>query len=175
MLTHYENHRTERGFQNAMTQKIFILTFLTGYLSMLLTAYVYSLFPKSVCHLTYIVPFGDYIVPKLTFFTTNYDSRNSFVVDRVRLEQQVIYFTVTGQLLQMVEEYLVPYITRKLFSEAKRITHIGDDTTSSFDPKEEKVFLNNVRKEIELPEYEVYEDYAEMVVQVSPYLSDLFE
>jgi anoctamin-10 len=41
-LTIYENHRTERGFENAMTQKTFILSFLTGYLSIFLTAYVYG-------------------------------------------------------------------------------------------------------------------------------------
>src|SRR5208282_4094520 len=60
----------------------------------------------------------------------------------------------------------VPYITRKFFSEAKRITHTGDDTISTFDTEEEKVFLEKVRHEIELPEYEIFEDYDEMVVQV---------
>lgn len=66
----------------------------------------------------------------------------------------------------MVEEYFFPWITRKFFSEAKRITHVDDDI-SSFDTEKEKEYLAKVRREIELPEYEIYEDYAEMVVQVS--------
>ena len=81
----------------------------------------------------------------------------------MRLEQQVIYFAVTGQILQMVEEYFVPWITRKL---TKRITDTGED--SAFDKDEEKEYLEAVRQDLELPEYEIYEDYAEMVVQVYP-------
>jgi anoctamin-10 len=47
-LTTYENHRTERGFENAMTQKIFLLSFLMAYMSIFLTAYVYGVYPKEV-------------------------------------------------------------------------------------------------------------------------------
>src|SRR5271169_6360839 len=77
----------------------------------------------------------------------------SFSVDSSRLKQQVIYFGVTGQIVQAIEEYFVPYLTRKFFSEAKRIAHIGDDIIFAFDAEEEKVFLGKVRQEIELPEY----------------------
>jgi anoctamin-10 len=122
------------------------------------------------------VPFGDYIVPKLDFFSVvlprlvddkgDITSRASFAVDSSRLKQQVIYFAVTGQIVQAIEEYFVPYITRKFFSGAKRITHTGEDCISAFDRPEEKEFLEKVREEIELPEYEIYEDYDEMVVQV---------
>jgi hypothetical protein len=42
LLTNYENHRTEQGYENALTQKIFLLTFFTGYMSIILTAFVYS-------------------------------------------------------------------------------------------------------------------------------------
>jgi len=41
-LANYENHRTEQGYENSLTQKIFILTFFTGYMSLFLTAFVYS-------------------------------------------------------------------------------------------------------------------------------------
>ena len=126
--------------------------------------------------LSQVVPFGDYIVPKLDFFsvvlprlvedTRDIASGVSFAVDSSRLKQQVVYFAVTGQILQAVEEYFVPYIKRKFFSEAKRITHIGDDDVPVYETEEEKVFLEKVLREIELPEYEIFEDYDEMVVQV---------
>jgi len=42
-LTNFENHRTDQGYENALTQKIFVLNFLTGYMSLFLTAYVYGI------------------------------------------------------------------------------------------------------------------------------------
>jgi hypothetical protein len=47
-LTNYENHRTERGFEHAMTQKISIMSFLMAYLSIFLTAYIYGYYPNQV-------------------------------------------------------------------------------------------------------------------------------
>ena len=41
-LTNFENHRTDQGYENAFTQKIFLLNFFTGYMSLFLTAYVYG-------------------------------------------------------------------------------------------------------------------------------------
>ena len=41
-LTHYENHKTSSGFNSAWTQKIFILNFLTSYMSLFLTAFIYG-------------------------------------------------------------------------------------------------------------------------------------
>jgi anoctamin-10 len=114
------------------------------------------------------VPFGDRIVSSLDYSSLIVGSNSrAFAVDPSRLKQQVIYFGVLGQVLQAVEEYFLPYVTRKFFSEAKRIAHTGDDSADDFDVEEQKVFLNKVRREIELPEYDIYEDYDEMVVQVS--------
>jgi len=86
----------------------------------------------------------------------------SFAVDPLRLRQQVMYFAATGQALQAIEEYFVPYIARK----AKKVTHISEICSTEFDRTEEQDFLERVRRDVELPEYEIYEDYAEMVVQV---------
>ena len=123
------------------------------------------------------MPFGDYVVPRLDFLfnliprpADDNRVRSTFVVDSDRLKQQVIYFGVTGQILQAIEEYFVPLFKRKFFSEAKRITHIADESVSVFDTAEEKAFLQKVRGEIELDEYEIYEDYDEMVVQVQSML-----
>jgi len=41
-LTNYENHRTEQGYENAFTQKNFILTFFNAYMCIFLTAYIYG-------------------------------------------------------------------------------------------------------------------------------------
>jgi len=41
-LTNFENHRTDQAYENALTQKIFVLNFFTSYMSLFLTAYVYG-------------------------------------------------------------------------------------------------------------------------------------
>lgn len=73
-----------------------------------------------------------------------------------------MYLAATGQFLQAVEEYFIPYIARK----AKKVTHISEVCSTAYDRPEERDFLDRVRRDVELPEYEIYEDYAEMVVQV---------
>jgi len=175
LLTNFENHRTEQGYENALTQKIFILTFFTGYMSLILTAFVYSTISTSFPFLMQ-VPFGKFMVPKLDFFSkllhgtsvSSDDAELSLAIEPIRLKQQVIYFAVTGQALQAVEEYFLPWLMRTLFAEAKKISHFREDHSTDHDREQEKEFLRKVRHQIELPEYEVYEDYAEMVVQVIP-------
>jgi hypothetical protein len=120
------------------------------------------------------VPFGRFIVPKLGFLTkllhgtslSAADAELSLAIDPIRLKQQVIYFAVTGQALQAIEENIVPWFTRTLFAEAKKISHYREDDSVNHDKEPEREFLRKIRHQLELPEYEVYEDYAEMVVQV---------
>ena len=63
-------------------------------------------------------------------------------------------------------ENFLPYVTRKVFSKARKITNKDAEDVSKFDREEEKTYLERVREESELPEYDIYTDYAEMVVQV---------
>ena len=65
-------------------------------------------------------------------------------------------------------ENFLPYVTRKVFSEARKITNKDEVDVAAFDREEEKQFLERVREESELPEYDLYIDYSEMVVQVHP-------
>lgn len=121
-----------------------------------------------------VVPFGNYIVPKLDFLgfalpksaeqvktTTATFSINSF-----RLKRQLIYFAVTAQIVGFAMENFLPYVTRKVFSQARKMRNKDDEDVGANDREEEKVYLERVRDESELPEYDIYADYAEMVVQV---------
>lgn len=122
------------------------------------------------------MPFGNYIVPKLNFFeaflpasfdeTKNVSSR-AFAINSYRLKRQLIYFAVTAQIVGFAMENFLPYFTRKLFSEARKITNKDGIDISAYDREEERAYLQKVREETELPEYDIYTDYAEMVVQVS--------
>lgn len=178
-LNKFENHDTDLAYDTALTQKIFILNFITSYLPIFLTAFVY-------------VPFAAELVPYLDVFSVTVkplttDSKEtvvpkagSFQINPSRLRKQVIYFVVTAQVVNQATEVLVPYIKRRGFAkykdyQSKRAAKSGkNDPTQSNptadDPPEEAKFLKRVRNEAELDVYNVTDDLREMIVQYG-YLS----
>ena len=176
-LNDYENHETNEGYDVALTQKIFVINFITSYLPVFLTAFVY-------------VPFASWIVPYLDVFRLTVRpfvskeqarvKRSHFQIDPARLRNQVIYFTVTAQIVGFAMETIVPYLKQHAFRKYKdfskkrsgRSEHNGDKESperhpniSYDDPEEEVVFLKRVRNEVDLTEYEVTEDLREMCIQ----------
>jgi hypothetical protein len=175
-LTKYENYETEGAYQTALTQKLFVMNFITSYLPIFLTAFVY-------------VPFGNIIVPYLDVFslTVKPFAQNEkqmsapkpgqFTINPDRLRKQVFYFTVTAQLVNLATELIVPYLKRRGFSKYKqfqsdRATKNGNSPVSpaATDPPEDAEFLKRVRQEAELDVYDVTADLREMVLQFG-YLS----
>ena len=172
-LTKYENYETYGAYEAALTQKIFVLNFITSYLPIFLTAFVY-------------VPFGSIIVPYLDIFSLTVKPfaenekqmqapQTGFSIDPARLRKQVIYFTVTAQIVNLGMEVIVPYLKRRGFSKYKqfqsdRAAKRGGAApdASANDSPEEASFLTRVRNEAELDVYDVTTDLREMVLQVSP-------
>ncbi|KAJ5198669.1 uncharacterized protein N7498_007786 [Penicillium cinerascens] len=176
-LNDYENHETNDGYDVALTQKMFVINFITSYLPIFLTAFVY-------------VPFASRIVPYLDVFRLTVrpfvskehcDSKKShFQIDPARLRNQVIYFTVTAQIVGFAMETIVPYLKQHAFRKYKEYNRKrhgkpaqnGDKDSPERspimtydDPIEEKDFLKRVRNEVELSEYEVTDDLREMCIQ----------
>jgi anoctamin-10 len=152
-----------------MIQKIFVLNFITSYLPIFLTAFIY-------------VPFARVIVPYLDVFqlivrplAENDKQMTSpkvgFQINPDRLKKQVIYFTVTAQIVNLAMEVVVPYITRTIFKKVKEVKadraakRGGRLGPSAHDHPEEVAFLDRVRNEAELPAYDVATDFREMIVQ----------
>lgn len=174
-LTEFENYETHAAYETALTQKIFVLNFITSYLPIFLTAFVY-------------VPFGNLIVPYLDVFslTVRPFAENEkqlagagadWTINPDRLRKQVIYFTVTAQIVNGGMELIVPYLKRRGFSKLKqfqsdRAAKNGgvSPTTSMNDPPEEAGFLKRVREEADLDNYDVTTDLREMIIQFG-YLS----
>lgn len=175
-LNEYENWETAENYESALTQKIFVLNFIASYLPIILTAFVY-------------VPFGSIVVPYLDIFnlTARPFAQNEkqletpksggFVIDPSRLKKQVIYFTVTAQIVNFGLETILPLVKRRGFSKylemksesAAKKGGAGAGVTID-DVPEEAEFLKRVRKEAELDFYDVATDLREMVVQFG-YLS----
>lgn len=150
-----------------MIQKIFVLNFITSYLPIILTAFVY-------------VPFAKIIVPHLDIFHVAVKPfvedekqivvpQSGFQIDPHRLRKQVIYFTVTAQIVNFLTEVVVPYAKQKLFRKYKEVQEEraakNGNNQAIADLPEEKEFLSRVRAQAELAEYDVSADLREMTVQ----------
>ncbi|CAF9925164.1 MAG: hypothetical protein ALECFALPRED_002914 [Alectoria fallacina] len=169
-LNDYENWETTDAYDSAMTQKIFILNFITSYLPVFLTAFVY-------------VPFGSLIVPYLDIFQLTArpfagnekqlaTPKSGFTINPARLRKQVIYFAVTAQIVNFAMETIVPYLKRQGFHKyqelkTERAAKKGGaaPNAAANDLPEEAQFLARVRSEAELDVYDVSTDLREMVVQ----------
>ncbi|ESZ94213.1 hypothetical protein SBOR_5398 [Sclerotinia borealis F-4128] len=172
-LTDLENYETIDSHDAAMVQKIFVLNFITSYMPIFLTAFVY-------------VPFAQVIVPHLDIFqmavrpfAENDEQMTApkagFQINPDRLKKQVIYFTVTAQIVNFALEVIVPYVKRRAFRkykevQADRAAKRGGSFTPDSDHPEESAFLTRVRNEAELGIYDVTSDFREMVIQFG-YLS----
>ncbi|MCJ1470990.1 hypothetical protein MMC07_009638 [Pseudocyphellaria aurata] len=169
-LNNFENWETTEGYEAAMIQKLFILNFITSYLPIFLTAFVY-------------VPFGSLLVPHLDIFslTARPFAENEkqlavpttgFEINPARLRKQVIYFTVTAQVVNFAMETIVPYLKRQGFHKYQemkneRAAKKGGSASGATvdDSPEEAEFLARARSEAELDVYDVADDLREMVVQ----------
>ncbi|CUS07791.1 unnamed protein product [Tuber aestivum] len=163
-LTEFENYENESSQEAAMTQKIFVFNFICSYVPLFLTAFIY-------------VPFGNLIVPHLDVFGLTVHSFTEdekptaapvFQVNTDRLRKQVIYFTVTAQVVNLALETIVPYVKRRVFRKAKEFQNSRkgyEDAGKVSDEEDEHAFLKRVRDEVELDEYDVTADLREMCMQ----------
>ena len=169
-LNEFENWETAESYDAAMIQKIFILNFITSYLPIFLTAFVY-------------VPFGSLIVPYLDVFSLTARPfaenekqltapQTGFEINPARLRKQVIYFTVTAQIVNFAMETVVPYLKRRGFYKYQQMKNEraakkrgAAPGAKVNDSPEEAEFLARVRSEAELDVYDVTSDLREMVMQ----------
>ena len=175
-LTDYENYETQSAHDKAMVSKAFVLNFITSYLGICLTAFVY-------------VPFAAILVPYLDIFAltvkpfAEHEGQikapppEKFSINPNRLKNQMIYFAVTAQVVNFALETIVPLVKQKGFSKYKEMQNSRAEkkggaapAVSANDDPEEREFLNRARAEAALPEYDVDTDLREMVIQFG-YLS----
>ncbi|KAA8650234.1 anoctamin family protein [Aspergillus tanneri] len=166
-LTKYENYRTQDQYDIAQTSKTFVMHFITAFLPTILTAFVY-------------VPFGACILPYLDVFHVRDDSNTintaKVHIDPARLQQEVIYLSITAQVVNFGEEVVFPYVKRVLWQKwrdyrekretanhTRRYSRQTDRLLA--DSPTEATFLARVRNEAEADEYDVQEDILEMCIQ----------
>lgn len=142
----------------ALVQKQFVLNFMTSYMALIFTAFVY-------------IPFGDILLPFLDFwrrtaqfltFSEKPLPTQQFRIDPERISSQMFYFTVTAQVVNFATEVIVPYVKHNAFTKAKELQ---TKTMEVQDHAEEAAFLKRVRGECAFEVYDVTDDYREMVMQ----------
>jgi hypothetical protein len=125
------------------------------------------------------VPFGKILVPYLDVFKLTVQRftaegkplpTKDWKINPNRLTKQVIYLTVTAQVVNLATEFIVPYVKRKVFRTVERVqSELSEKSAGQQqhpkDQPEEAAFLERVRDEAELDEYDVTIDYREMVIQ----------
>ncbi|KAI5205293.1 hypothetical protein AUEXF2481DRAFT_83581 [Aureobasidium subglaciale EXF-2481] len=164
-LSEHENHRTNDEFELAQVQKAFVLNFITSFLPMILTAYVY-------------VPYGPKLLPHLIPDSwQSHISAKDFRVDAHRLQEEVISLSMAGQVINFGEEFVLPYVKRHLmeahrrYKDGQEVTTLHQRMHSEYtkallvDAPQEQSLLARLRAEATAPPYDVQEDTMEMCIQ----------
>ncbi|KAI8987519.1 calcium-activated chloride channel-domain-containing protein [Mycotypha africana] len=156
VLCDFEMHKTHRSWEHSYTQKVFVANFLAAYLALFITGWIY-------------IPFGAKVTPYLTAWNIKHDHNT---IDFTRLRTQLIYLVATAQVVNFVTEMVVPWILAKATGKAKNVT---DKITrrKSFDEKlgvtekddEEHEFIERVKQEVALKDYDIFLEYVEIVIQ----------
>lgn len=152
----WENHRTILSYQNSVNEKMFIVSFLTSYLALIITSFIYYPFGHLV---------NDYVstVLNFVFLRVHPDfplKADHFVINPKRMNGQFFFAIVTNQIVNFVLEYFIP-LGQRLWKQRK--TDVFFDYN---DAKQEVKYLEAVRKQVyDLDDYDVNADYRQMVVQ----------
>lgn len=162
ILIKFENHNNDYTKNNSILLKQFVLNFLTSYMPLLITSFIY-------------LPFAHLIKPNLPViqssieknvnssrfyykYLTQLKNHENFVINQERLSIQFFYFVVTNQVVQLVLKYGLPQIIGFVMQFIAKNDYVPKDTPS------ESVWLQNVRKYVSLPSYNVNDDFRFIVI-----------
>ncbi|KIY72484.1 DUF590-domain-containing protein [Cylindrobasidium torrendii FP15055 ss-10] len=168
-LTQWENHAHYSSHTTSLTLKTFALNSLVEYLPLVLSAFLYVPFGAGIMGIVQSWLFGKTPTDESGFETIKAFKK----LDPSRLETQMFAFTVTQQASDAFTEIGMPYILRawENYRNGKGLptTLLRAVTVENIEHElsenEEHQFLENVRYEASLPEYNLFFDYSEMVTQ----------
>ncbi|ODV64876.1 hypothetical protein HYPBUDRAFT_150807 [Hyphopichia burtonii NRRL Y-1933] len=166
----WEAHDNQYTKSNSVLIKTFVLNFLTSYAPLLITSFIY-------------LPFAHLIEPNLKNihssiashvdsnryvykYLTNLKSQKEFQINQGRLNVQFFYFIVTNQVVQLVMKYVLPLVLGPIIEFVTSLISGKPEVEYEIqDDEEEKSWLQNVRKAIKLPEYNVHDDFRGLALQ----------
>ncbi|KAF7371154.1 hypothetical protein MSAN_00750800 [Mycena sanguinolenta] len=192
-LTAWENHAHQSSHAASLTIKTFALSALVAYMGLALSAFVYVPFGEGIMRMVQVWLFKGSVRADAAADTLNTTAalnatehtKGIWNVDTsaagqklnaARLRDQMFAYTVTNQIVNTFVEIGLPYVLRGVESfrarkangngkgdKGKKRVVFEDEKEKG--GEEEREFLEQVRKEAALPEYELFGDYSEMVTQ----------
>ena len=170
--TYFERHTTPSASTYSLTIKRFILSTIVSYLGITLSAFIYLPFGQEVLGLLH-----------LRLFTSNFMGTTSSLAGKeeellwerdlfkastklngMRLQTQMFAFLVTAQLANAFQELGMPYVVRWLQSRISPPTNAGRSGDRS--ATQEEKLLDRVKGEVfTRMDYDIFDDYCEMVTQ----------
>ena len=174
--------------------KSFALSSVVAYLGLALSAFIYIPFGETVMNTvqqsitTFTTPFPSATLSSGLHTTKKEGSQALFVsdigtarakLDRSRLQDQMFAYTVTNQATGFFFEVGLPFLTRAYASvrsgkrrpslsggsAGSKKKRVGFEDDKNGAARDEREFLERVRREVSLPQYTLFEDYNEMVDQ----------
>ncbi|TYJ51955.1 hypothetical protein B9479_007444 [Cryptococcus floricola] len=192
LMVKWEDHPTPTGEEKSLTAKTFAMNAIVAYLGLFLSAYVYIPFGSFIMgHVQNKLAGQGFSVEKVggsgngtvQTETGPGSSARGTGIDKAainggRLKSQLFAYTVTNQVVNAFLELGLPYILRFInewragkTTLKEAITRRGSGPNGAgekapvTEDEVEKRFLDKVERELELPEYTLFTDYAEMVTQ----------
>lgn len=165
----WEQHDNSYTRYDSFVVKTFVLNFLTGYVPLLITAFIY-------------LPFAHLVAPNLPNiqnaiasnisenryvykYLTKVKSQQEFQINQDRLNAQFFYFVVTNQVIQVVLKYVLPLVLAPVMELVNTKVLGKEPATIPEDAPEEKSWLARVRDTVNLPEPNVNDDYRGLTLQ----------
>lgn len=188
LMVKWEDHPTPVGEKKSLTAKTFAMNAIVAYLGLFLSAYIYIPFGSFIMTHVQTHLMGRLPVPvsrsanstspsaSATSSAAASISAEKHAINGGRLKSQLFTYTVTNQVSGAFLELGMPFIMRFIrdwragktsIKEALKKTngHGDSETVPTTEEEIEKRFLNKVERELALPEYDTFTDYAEMVTQ----------
>lgn len=188
-LTNWENHSRQSTHDASLTIKTFTLSAIVAYLGLGLSAFVYVPFGETLMSYVQRQLFASAsaFAGATASVTKNQIGSGGAIweanagnarskINPARLQDQMFAYTVTNQAINTFLEVGLPFVLRKFDAlrsrkatgssaggggKKKRVVFEDEGRGA----KEEREFLEVVRREVALPEYTLFGDYSEMVTQ----------
>lgn len=168
-IVEWEGHDDEYSRSSSQLIKSFVLTFLSSYMPLVITSFIY-------------LPFAHLIKPNIEFLKESFaenisDSRfykkyllqiknqEEFKMNQERLNVQFFYFVVTNQIIQAILKYALPLIIGQVKYKIESYKSKKSGPPKVKDVTAESKWLESVRKILALPEYDVNEDFRGLILQ----------
>jgi len=193
-LTNLENHKHQSTYDYSLTIKRFALSAVVAYLGLTLSAFVYVPFGEQIMTYVHsqlnaqpaLNETAEAVKDATSAGIWEHDVGSiTTSINTTRLQNQMYAYTVTNQIIGTFLEVGLPYIMRFIGrvqggagsgngkAKGKRVDFQDESsggtelsTVSGGERKEERELLVRIRKEVALGrEYNVFEDYIEMVTQ----------